>query len=240
MSERPRIVAILPVLDEADHIQGLVERVPRDVVHEVIVIDDRSSDTTAERARAGGATVITNAKREGCGGSIRIGIDHALRAGAEVIVVMAGNGKDDPRYISSLVEPILGGQSDFIQGSRYAAGGIFRNMPLHRRLGTRAYSGLFSLLNGRRITDATNGFRAFRAELVRDRRIDLWQAWLVNYEVESYLFAKTIRMGYRVGEVPVSKIYPASSEKGYTKMKPFLDWWRHFRPTLLLACRVKR
>ena len=240
MSGKPRVVAILPVLDEGDKIQDLVARVPRDVVDEVLVVDDHSVNETAERARRGGAAVITNAAREGCGGSIRIGIDHALRAGAEIIVVMAGNGKDDPRYIPSLVEPILQGRCDFVQGSRYAAGGTFRNMPLHRRLGTRAYSLLFSTLNGRWITDATNGFRAFRAELVRDERVNIRQDWLINYEVESYLFAKTIRLGYRVGEVPVSKIYPASAVNGYTKMKPVVDWWRHFRPTLLLACRIKR
>lgn len=240
MSVTPRVVAILPVLDEGDQVQGIVSRVPRNIVEEVVVVDDHSGDDTAAQARQGGATVITNAQREGCGRSIRIGIAYALRSGAEVIVVMAGNGKDDPAYIPALLASMEQGSYDLVQGSRYAKGGVFRHMPLHRRLGTRAYSGLFSLLTGQRMTDATNGFRAFRASLVKDPRINLWQDWLVNYEVESYLLAQAIRLGYRVGEVPVSKIYPASSVNGYTKMKPLVDWWRHFRPALLLACRIKR
>lgn len=236
----PRVIAILPVYGEADKIRELVARIPRDVVTEVLVVNDHSEDATEAEARQGGATVITNAKREGCGASIRIGIDYARKQRADIIAVMAGNGKDDPALIPSLVRALEEGPYDLVQGSRYLKGGSRRNMPLHRRVGTWAYSVLFSALNGRRITDATNGFRAFRSSLLQDARINLWQDWLKNYEVESYLLTQAIRLGYRVGETPVSKHYPAASANGYTRMKPFLDWWRHFRPALLLACRLKQ
>ena len=152
--------------------------------------------------------------------------------------VMAGNGKDDARELLGLLNGLESGY-DFVQGSRYLKGGVWENMPLHRVIGTKAYSFLFSVLNRLWITDATNGFRAYRSSLFDDKRINIWQDWLTNYEVESYLFSKSIRMGYRVREVPVSKIYPPSLALGYTKMKPFVDWWRHFRPSLLLALYLK-
>jgi dolichol-phosphate mannosyltransferase len=233
-----RIITILPVLNEEDKIMHIVAKAPRDLVDEMLVVDDASTDDTANEARKGGATVLTNAKRTGCGASIRIGIDYALEHGYDIIAVMAGNGKDDARDLPALLAGLENG-FDFIQGSRYLKGGVWENMPLHRVIGTKAYSFLFSLLNRLWITDATNGFRAYRASLFDDKRINIWQEWLKNYEVESYLFSKSIRLGYRVGEVPVSKIYPPSLALGYTKMKPFVDWWRHFRPSLLLAMHLK-
>ncbi|MBI2094230.1 MAG: glycosyltransferase family 2 protein [Candidatus Omnitrophica bacterium] len=240
MSSTWRVVAILPVLDEAERIRHLVSQIPRPVVDEVLVVDDCSSDDTDKQAELAGAKVIRNKSRLGCGGSIRIGIQEALRQEADVIVIMAGNGKDDPRYIPDLIEAIKTQSYDLVQGSRYLKGGLRQNMPFHRKLGTRAYSFLFSLLSGYWMTDATNGFRAFRTSLLEDKRINLWQEWLVNYEVESYLLAQAIRLGYRVGEIPVSKIYPTSATESYTKMKPFSDWWSHFRPALLLALGLKQ
>ena len=233
-----RVITILPVLNEEDKIRHIVAKAPRDLVDEILVVDDCSDDETASEAREGGATVLRNGRRIGCGAAIRVGIDHALAGGYDIIAVMAGNGKDDARDLPLLLKGLENG-FDFVQGSRYLKGGLWENMPLHRVIGTKTYSLLFSLLNGLWITDATNGFRAYRASLFTDKRINIWQSWLANYEVESYLFSKTIRLGYRVGEVPVSKIYPPSLALGYTKMKPFVDWWRHFRPSLLLALRLK-
>ena len=233
-----RVITILPVLNEEDKIMHIVSKAPRDLVDEMLVVDDASTDDTANEARKGGATVLVNGKRAGCGASIRIGIDYALAQGYDIIAVMAGNGKDDARDLPALLNGLESGY-DFVQGSRYLKGGVWENMPLHRVIGTKAYSFLFSLLNRLWITDATNGFRAYRSSLFDDKRINIWQDWLTNYEVESYLFSQSIRMGYRVGEVPVSKIYPPSLALGYTKMKPFVDWWRHFRPSLLLALHLK-
>jgi dolichol-phosphate mannosyltransferase len=75
--------------------------------------------------------------------------------------------------------------------------------------------------------------------LLDDPRIDLDQPWLNHYELEPYLFLKAIQLGYKVKEVPVTKIYPAK-ELGYTKMVPIIGWWSILRPLLLLALRMKK
>ena len=204
------------------------------------MVSDGSTDDTAARARAAGADVVELASRTGCGPAIRSGLDFASRNGFDIAVVIAGNGKDDPRQIDRVLQPILAGQADLVQGSRYMDGGESANMPLHRKIGTRAYSFLFSLLCGQRITDGTNGYRAIRMKILKDPKINLDQDWLNNYEVESYLFFQAIRLGYRVTEVGVSKIYPQDISKGYTKMKPFFDWWSHFRPALLLRLGIRK
>jgi dolichol-phosphate mannosyltransferase len=95
------------------------------------------------------------------------------------------------------------------------------------------------MIAGRRISDSTNGFRAYRTTLLRDPRINLEQDWLDKYELEPYFFYKAITLGYKVQEVPVTKIYPAR-ELGYTKMKPITGWWSILRPIFLLGLRIKK
>ena len=107
-----------------------------------------------------------------------------------------------------------------------------------RGFGTRLYSAVFSVLAWKRITDATNGFRILRADILRDPALDLDQAWLTSYDLEPYVLYKAIRRGYRVIEVPCTVRYHA--REGYTKMRGVGDWWRLFRPAILLRFGVKR
>ena len=156
-----------------------------------------------------------------------------------MLVILAGNDKDRPDEIPRLLAQIREG-CDFVQGSRYLDGGNYGNMPIYRRLATQfVHPWLFTLATCRRITDSTNGFRAFRLSLLEDKRIDLTQDWLDQYELEPYLFFKAITLGYRVAEVPVTKIYPPK-ELGYTKMKPITGWWSILRPIFLLGLRIRK
>ena len=88
------------------------------------------------------------------------------------------------------------------------------------------------------MTDATNGFRIFRSEILHHPSIDLHQQWLTSYDLEPYVLYKTIRLGYRVIEHPVTVRYHA--REGYTKMRGLRDWWRLFRPAFLLRSGIKR
>jgi dolichol-phosphate mannosyltransferase len=97
---------------------------------------------------------------------------------------------------------------------------------------------VFSVLVLRRVTDATNGFRIFKADILRNPKIDLDQEWLTSYDMEPYVLYKAIRLGYRTIEVPCTVRYHA--REGYTKMRGLRDWWRLFRPALLLRTGVKR
>jgi len=90
----------------------------------------------------------------------------------------------------------------------------------------------------RRISDATNGFRIFRSEILRHPSVKLEQSWLDSYDLEPYVLYKSIRAGYRVSEVPCTVTYHA--REGYTKMRGIRDWWRLFRPALLLRTGVKQ
>ena len=165
---------------------------------------------------------------------------YALDHNYDALVIQAGNDKDDPLEIPALVAPLAANAADFVQGSRYLRGGGFGNMPRYRVLGTRIIHPLvFSIAARKRVTDSTNGFRALRTAILRDPRVDWRQPWLDRYELEPYLLMKAIRLGFRHLEVPVTKIYPRH-ELGYTKMRPFVDWWSILRPVVYLGLGLKR
>lgn len=234
------VMAIAPVLDEEQKIGEVVRRTPRDVVDALLVVDDGSTDRSAEVARRGGARVISMGRVAGVGAALRAGYAEALRGGFDVAVVMAGNNKDAPEEIPRLLDPIAEDRADFVQGSRFLEPGAdFGAMPLYRRVATRVHPLLFSLVTGRRVTESTNGFRAVHRRVLEDPRLDLAQPWLDEYELEPYLYIRAIQLGYRTLEAPVSKVYPPK-RLGQTKMKPFLGWWSILKPLLLVGLRLKK
>lgn len=238
---RPRVLCAAPAYNEGERIVKVVREAPRDWVDEVLVVDDGSSDATARLAREAGATVIEHGRNRGVGAAIRTAIEYGQRQGFEIIVITSGGGKTPGHQIPSLVQPVLDGEADFVQGSRYAEGGRLEGAPWHRRLGTWGYSALFSLFLGRRVTDASSGFRAFRLSITGDPRFRLDQPWLDTYELEPYLLFQAIRGRFRYREVPVSIIYPPRADGlPYTKMRPFTGWWKIFRPVVFLRLGLKQ
>ncbi|MEJ5167167.1 MAG: glycosyltransferase family 2 protein, partial [Thermoanaerobaculia bacterium] len=177
-------------------------------------------------------------KNQGVGASIRSGLYYGLKRGFDIAVILSGSGKTPPYQIPDLLRPLYEG-FEFVQGSRYLKGGKLLNAPLHRSFGTKAYTFLFSLFCGKKIKDASSGFRAFYLSILRDKRINLRQKWLNSYELEPYLLFKVLKLNYKFLEVPVQIVYP-ERDKEYTKMKPFRDWWRIFRPVLFLSLNLKK
>lgn len=234
------VIAMAPVLDEEQKIGAVVRRTPRDVVDEMLVIDDGCTDRSPEVARELGASVLPMGRTVGVGAALRAGYAYAARRGYDVAVVMAGNNKDSPEEIPLLLDPIADGRADFVQGSRWLKRGAnFGEMPLYRRIATRVHPLLFSLAARRRVTESTNGFRAVRRQVLTDPRLNLDQRWLDEYELEPYLYLRAIQLGYRTAEVPVTKVYPPR-EMGQTKMKPVTGWWSILRPIVYLGLGLKR
>lgn len=234
------VIAMAPVYNEERKIGDVVRRTPRPLVDELLVIDDGCTDRSPDVARELGARVLPMGACVGVGAALRAGYAEAVKGGFDVAVVMAGNNKDAPEEIPLLLDPIADDRADFVQGSRFLKPGAnFGEMPSYRRLATRLHPLLFSLVAGRRVTESTNGFRAVHRRVLEDPALDLDQRWLDEYELEPYLYIKTIRLGYRTAEVPVTKIYPPK-QLGQTKMKPLIGWWSILRPLVLLGLGIKQ
>ena len=232
-----RVGLIVPAHNESARLGSLLPRVPADLVDLVVVVDDASTDGTAGAASAHGARVIRHEVRTGPGPAIRDALDLLRREGIDVTAVMAANGKHDPGQLRQLLDPLVSEDLALVRGSRFIGRGSHVNMPWHRLLLVRLFTLLTSLAVGRRVTDATGGFQAYRLCVLDDPGIDLHQGWLGRYEVETYLFVQTVRRGHPWKEVPVRITYP---ERGpYTRARPLIDWWGYFRPVVLLALRLK-
>ncbi len=240
MPSKLRVAAIPVTYNEERKIGTVLDRFHVGDVDRIVVVDDGSTDGTPHTIESRGAGIIRHPVRRGVGAAIRTGIDWARQNGFDVAVIVAGNDKDRPQEIPRLLKPIVDEGCHIVQGSRYLRGGSYGNMPAYRRVATQVlHPWLLSALTRQRMTDSTNGFRAIRLSLFDDPRINVNQEWLDGYELEPYILYKALTLGYRVCEVPVTKIYP-SAALGYTKMKPITGWWEMLSPLFLLATGLRR
>jgi len=226
---KDKILAIVPAFNEEGKVGQAVSGV-NPYVGAVLVVDDGSTDNTRTEALEAGAVVLSHTSNMGVGAAIRTGITYAIKNGYEVVVITGGDFQNDPTEIPYLLEKIDEGY-EWVQGSRY----LLRPKepyPVFRKITTKLYTFVFRLVSGANVTDASNGFAAFRIGVVKG--LDLRSPCLDRYELQPYLLLEAA-MKHKYVEVPVKKIYPKG--KSYSKMRPLKDWISILRP---LVWRVLR
>jgi glycosyltransferase involved in cell wall biosynthesis len=190
-----RVSVVIPALNEEEPIGDVVRAIPRESANEVIVVDNGSTDATAEVAREAGACVIEEPQR-GYGRACRAGVE-AVNEACEIIVFLDGDGSDCPELLSRLVDPIVGGQYDFIIGSRTRGHREKGSMNFQQRFAGRLAGVLMRAIYGVNYTDMCP-FRAIRRDaLVRLAMREETYGW--NLEMQM----KAARAGLRILEVPV-------------------------------------
>lgn len=193
----PRIVAVIPALDEASSIARVVKtlREERTVrLHRVIVVDNGSTDGTGEIARRAGASVVRE-ERRGYGYACLAGVLAAEEA--DVIVLLDGDAADDPDDLFGILEPLLAGEADLVVGSRTLGSREPGSMTPQQVLGNRLAAIFIRLLYGVGVSDH-GSFRAIRrGDLLALEMQERTYGWPVEMTV------KAIRAGYRYREVPV-------------------------------------
>jgi len=191
------LVACIPCLNEEEHIASVIVRA-RKHVDQVIVCDDGSTDLTADIAQSLGAMVIRHGSNIGKGAAIADMLEVAKGMGATVVVTLDGDGQHNADEIPLLVEPIIQGRVDLVNGSRELGDG----MPGHRKLGNRVLNGMTNMVSKGSIRDTQSGFRAFSRRALEE--VEVKDAGI---GVESQMIIEAQSKGLRVVEVPVQQIY---------------------------------
>lgn len=194
-----KTLVLLPCLDEAPRIAGLVARLrelhPR---FDVLVVDDGSGDDTAQVARRAGADVVRHPFRLGYGAALQTGYKYALERGYDRVVQMDGDGQHPPEEVATLVAALDDGTGDLVVGSRFLGKPCYR-IPTARRVGIGFFSRLVSTLARRRISDPTSGFQAMNRSLLAFYRQDFYP-W--DYP-DADMLLRVHQAGFRFVEVPV-------------------------------------
>jgi glycosyltransferase involved in cell wall biosynthesis len=196
-----RLLVIVPCLDEERTVGQVVAGLPRSLPGvaelEVLVIDDGSSDATAERAREAGASVLRHAANLGLGESFRRGVREALARGADILVNIDGDGQFDPASVGELIEPIVCGEAHMVTASRFLDPALTPRMPAIKRWGNRQVARIVRLLTGKRFHDVSCGFRAFSREALL--RMNLYGSFTYTHET----FLDLVFKGMAIREIPL-------------------------------------
>ena len=188
------ISVIIPAFNEEQAIGEVVRAVPFDRIHEIVVVDNGSTDDTARQAALAGARVVFES-RPGYGSACLAGAKAA--ADADVLVFLDGDRSDDPRQLEIVAAPVLDNRADLVIGSRIKGTLEKGAMPLHGRLGNRFVVILLQRLYGVNITDI-GSFRAVKSQTLFDLGMEqMTYGWPVEMVV------KAARMGLRVQSVPI-------------------------------------
>lgn len=213
------ICVLIPAYNEEKAIAGVVERA-RKFARKVVVVDDGSSDRTAEMAEKAGAEVIRHGTNQGKGVALRNGCRHIFAQGWDRLIVVDGDGQHPPEKIGDFVRVADETGAAIVVGNRMTD---IATMPAVRFYTNWLTSAVISLLIGQKVPDSQCGFRLIRREALE--AIDLATA---NYDTESEMLIEAGKKGFAIASVPIPTIYTGQ----VSKIRPGKDTWRFVRLVL--------
>ncbi len=223
------IAVVIPAFNEEPTVAAVIKGIPREIGGkqvEVIVVVDGSTDRTAQEARDAGALVCDVPVNRGQGLIFMLGYWLAYKRGAEVIATTDADGQYDEREFDRVIEPILAGHADFVNGSR-RLGTELTTDPI-RHLGVIFFGFVMSTLLRQRITDPASGMRAFRTIVTRTVKLEQ-----IQYQTSELLIA-TAMNGFRISEVATT-MRDRPEGATLTKKGPNLLYGMRFARAILLT-----
>lgn len=205
-----KIVVVMPAYNAAQTLQKTYQEVPRDIVDEVILVDDASGDNTAEVARALGIEhVLKHDKNLGYGGNQKTCYRHALSLNADIVIMVHPDYQYTPKLIRSMASLIAEGVFDCVLGSRILGVGARKGgMPGYKYIANRFLTLVQNLLVGYKLSEYHTGYRAFSSEVLNALPLDLNSD---DFIFDNQMLLQVIGRGFAIGEVTCPTRYAADA-----------------------------
>ncbi len=205
---------VIPVINEGERIKNLLSRMAAlqiKALADIIIVDGGSMDGSLELSdlqQIGVRGLLVKTGPGKLSAQLRCAYAFALDQGYQGIVTIDGNDKDDPQAIPHFIDALKSGV-DFVQASRFIAGGVAENTPASRDFAIRfIHAPMLSAFSGFRWTDTTQGFRAYSRKMLLDSNIAPFRDVFLTYELLAYLSYRAPKLGYRCVELPTVRRYP--------------------------------
>ena len=226
MVEGKRVAVVVPAFEEELLVADTIRGIP-DFVDLIVVVDDRSSDQTVQRARETGDArleVIVHDRNQGVGGAIATGYARCRELGVDVTCVMAADNQMDPGELATIVAPVARGEADYVKANRLVSGEAWQLIPRSRYLGNAILSLLTKIASGYwHVADSQAGYTALSLDALR--RLDLDRVYR-RYGFPNDLLVHLNVVNARVRDVPSRPIYGVGERSGIRlrKVVPRISW----------------
>ena len=211
-----KVVVVMPAYNAGRTLRMTYEELPKDTVNLVILVDDGSTDATLEVARDLGLEIFVHDKNYGYGANQKTCYTEALKAGADIVVMVHPDYQYDPTLVPQIIAPIARGEADLVLGSRLAGGGsaIEHGMPWWKYVANRFLTGVENIAFGLHLSEYHTGYRAFSKNALD----------AINFRMNSdgFVFdqeivAQVVANGFRIAEIPVPvRYFPEASSASFS------------------------
>ncbi|MFC1708958.1 methyltransferase domain-containing protein [Candidatus Omnitrophota bacterium] len=203
--QKMKVTVVLPAYNAANTLQQTIKDIPKDIVDEIILVDDASSDNTVEVAKKLGLVVFQHENNKGYGANQKTCYIKALERGADIVVMVHPDYQYDPTAIPQMVAPIQKGEADAVFGSRMLKGGALEGgMPIWKHNANIVMTAFANVTLGTYLTEYHSGFRAYSANLLRSIKFeDNSDSFVFDTEI----IVQILLHYFKIGEVPIRTRY---------------------------------
>jgi glycosyltransferase involved in cell wall biosynthesis len=206
---RQKVVVVMPAYNAARTLKTTYDAIPLDKVDHIILVDDGSRDETLEIAKELKLEVFVHARNFGYGANQKTCYTEALKAGADIVVMLHPDYQYDPTLLPNLVAPIKAGEADVVLGSRLLQGNVVaQGMPRWKFLGNRFLSRVENAILGLHLSEYHTGYRAYSRQVLEEVPFLLNSD---NFLFDQEMIVQVAHLGFRIEEVPVPTRYFAEA-----------------------------
>ena len=211
-----KVAVVLPAYNAARTLQQTYSEIPHDIVDDVILTDDASTDETVELARSLGIHTLLHDRNRGYGGNQKTCYTAALARGADIVVMLHPDYQYAPRLVTAMTSMIVSGHYDVVLGSRILGGGALTGgMPVYKYVSNRVLTLLENLLIGQKLSEFHTGYRAWSRAVLE--RLPLLKC-SDDFVFDNQMLVQAVHFGFRIGEISCpTRYFPEASSINFSR-----------------------